>query len=109
MTIQHLGRVDVANTDSVQRDSQATSTHAHTWWSYVWHEMRKFHHSSDSDGTLIGAEHLTRAEEDTDQSLVEKLRNIINSQAIEITSLRQVFFKSFPCVLLILMYYYVLL
>jgi hypothetical protein len=69
----------------------------HTWWSYVWHEMRNnpsFGH--DDDQTRIALDDTTMSVDDTGErdSTTAHLHGVIRSQAIELTALRQVHFLS---------------
>lgn len=85
------GRLEVQDECSVQASQVAD---AHTWWSYVWHELRN-NPSIDRElnyGALLDDQNAVSDETGGSDSSINHLHGVIRSQAIELTALRQVRF-----------------
>ena len=63
---------------------QVKESKAHSWWSYMWHELKR--HQREGQGHGHGSE----TEGKTDDSSSDKA--VIEKQVVEIASLRQVIY-----------------
>lgn len=71
------------------KSASSDNADAHTWWSYVWHELKK------NPNFGVHGEAIARMDGESEQSAGEEdgsahLRAIVRSQAIELAALRQV-------------------
>lgn len=86
--LAHMETPAVADRDTSSAKN-STLGDAHTWWAYVWHELRNCPDLGVMSCIDDGEEPTALNDRSSDND-INKLRVLIRSQAIELTSLRQV-------------------
>ena len=80
------------HSSSEQKKNEDDLLEGHQWWCYIWHELRKqFKLDADSKKHVIAGNYDFESEDQQELHFhLQKLKDNVRLQAIEISSLRQV-------------------